>query len=99
MIYVHPQKIQYLEDCENFKDLAKKVVTKSERGDHTVKYLARNGLTPPTKDIRNRFFRKEFPVPKEEISKIEKEMVKVLKEMKEKKDDTKSVKSKSKKAQ
>ena len=44
-----------------------------------VKYMGRDGLTAPTKDIRNRYFRKEFPVPREEVMRIEKEMCDTLK--------------------
>jgi hypothetical protein len=33
--------------------------------------MARDGLTPPTVDIRNRFFKKDFPITKEEIERIE----------------------------
>lgn len=51
----------------------------TEKGTRNVKYLGKDGITAPTKDIRNRFFRKKFPVPREKIREVEKEMVDILK--------------------
>lgn len=53
-------------------------------------------MTAPTKDIRNRFFRKDFPIDPKEIREVEKEMINILKEMRDKPEDSKknqSVKS------
>lgn len=88
MVYVHPNGERFLEDVPNFQFLACKQLIKSGN-EYKVRYLARDGLTPPTKDIRNRFFRKEFPVERSEIREVEQEMVSILKEMKDKNEDSK----------
>ena len=93
MLYVHPKGEKFLEEVEGFDLLAKKLVELQENGKKEVRYLGRDGLTAPTKDIRNRFFRKEFPVSKEEIESVEREMVNILKDMKDK-NEIKSKKSK-----
>ena len=51
--------------------MAKKTIEIQENGNKEVRYIGRDGLTAPTKDIRNRFFRKEFPVSKKEIEHVE----------------------------
>ena len=89
MVYVHPNKEEFLEDCPNFNIIAKKDILLTRNNDEKVKYLARDGLTPPTKDIRNRFFRKEFPVVPKEIREVEKEMINILKDMRDKPEDSK----------
>lgn len=61
-----------------------------------VRYIARDGITPPTKCIRTRFFRKHFDVPYEEIRKVEDEMNEILKEIKEAKKRSKNVEKVSK---
>ena len=71
MIYVHPNGEKFLEDVQGFKILAKKTIEIQENGNKEVRYIGRDGLTAPTKDIRNRFFRKEFPVSKKEIEHVE----------------------------
>lgn len=67
MIYVHPSGQSNLEDLPNFDQIAKKIVESDGDNKSKVKYLAKNGITPPTVDIRNRFFRKEFPITREQI--------------------------------
>lgn len=47
--------------------------------------MAKDGITPPTKGVRTRFFRKDFDVPRTEIREVEDEMVKILNEIKENK--------------
>ena len=89
MVYVHPNKEEFLEECPNFNVLAKKTVLETKNKDQKIKYLARDGLTAPTKDIRNRFFRKDFNVDKKEIREVEKEMINILKEMRDKPEDSK----------
>lgn len=85
MVYVHPGAEQFLEDVPDFAALAAKTVEVSEKGARTVRYLARDGLTPPTVDVRNRFFRRGFPVAPERVGQVEREMVAILKECREKK--------------
>lgn len=65
MILVHPNGQSNLEDLPNFNSIAKKIVESEGENKNKVKYLAKNGLTPPTVDIRNRYFRKEFPITRE----------------------------------
>lgn len=38
-------------------------------------YLAKSGLTPPTKHIRQRYFRKDLPISEREMQEIESEIV------------------------
>ena len=96
MIYVHPQGEKFLEDCPNHQKTAKKIdqASASPTASQTpgsnpsrVVYLARDGLTVPTKSIRTRFFRKDFDVPINKIREIEEEMSQILDEIKKNKRD------------
>lgn len=51
MIFVHPNGERNFEDVKGSSEIAKKIVENSS--EKKVKYLARDGLTPPTVDIRN----------------------------------------------
>lgn len=64
-----------------------------------TKYIARDGLTPASKCIRTRFFRKHFDVPFEEIRDIEDEMADILNKIKQQKKEKGGKRSTSKKSQ
>ena len=63
----------------NYSQIAQKSVDNSSEGIKRARYHAINGVTPPTKDIYNRFYRKDFPIPKNKIQEIESEMIDLLK--------------------
>ena len=88
MIYVHPNKEKFLEEVPKHEKVAKKVMQSSDPSQPPKPvYLARDGLTPPTKCIRSRYFRKDFPVPQKEIRKVEDKMSIILDEIKKNKKD------------
>ncbi len=91
MVYVHPNNEEFCEDIKDFDKFAYKRVEKKQ-----VIYQARDGLTAPTKDVVERFFRKKFPFSKETIRETERDMVNLMKEMGEKNE---SQSQKSKKSQ
>lgn len=95
MMLVHPNNEDFLEDAKNFEEIGKKIVETKDQCRPQVKYLARDGLTPPTKSIRTRFFRKDFNVSPEKIREVEDEMFDILNEIKDNKkgdySDTRSV--------
>ena len=64
---------------KEFKQNGYKIIDLDSKGRRKIKYMSNDGLTDPTQDIRHRFFRKEFPVYKEEVQKVEKEMCDILK--------------------
>ena len=88
MIYVHPNKEKFLEEVPKSEKIAKKVMQSNDPAQPPKPvYLARDGLTPPTKCIRSRYFRKDFPVPPKEVRKVEEKMSLILDEIKKNKKD------------
>ena len=84
MIVVHEKGEKELrEDDRQYK----RKVEDLEDGTTAVIYEARDGLTPPTKCIRSRYFRKKFDVPYKKVREIEEEMTKILDEIKKNKKD------------
>ena len=89
---------------EGNKKIAHKTVELLDNQFKRARYIARDGITPPTKCIWTRFFRKHFDVPYSEIRGVEDEMAEILKGIKEAKkrnvthrNDAKSVNSKASK--
>ena len=58
MLYVHPNREKKLTEVPGFKDKFIKIV-KPVKNKKFVTYLAKSGITAPTKNIRSRFFRRE----------------------------------------
>lgn len=85
MIYIHPNKEKFIEEVPNYQKVAKKVVEQVNEMQTKTKYYARDGLTPPTKCIRTRYFRKSLNIPPGKMSEIEEEMCEILEEIKKNK--------------
>ena len=83
MIYIHPNGEKNIEEVPGHQKIAHRTFEYMDDNYVKIKYIARDGLTPPTKCIRTRFFRKHFDVPFEEIREVEDEMVKILKGIKD----------------
>ena len=62
-----------------FDQFAAKVIEEDIKGNKKLNYLAKSGLTAPTKNIRSRFFRKNFPVSRDEVREVEREIMDILK--------------------
>ena len=86
MLYVHPNKEKFIEDVPEYEKVAKKSNNTDQMGRGS--YEARDGLTPPTKCIRTRFFRKDFPVPPNRVREVEEEMSRILDDIKKNKRDS-----------
>eukprot|EP01017_Pseudomicrothorax_dubius_P037194 TRINITY_DN541_c0_g1_i4.p1 TRINITY_DN541_c0_g1~~TRINITY_DN541_c0_g1_i4.p1 ORF type:complete len:154 (-),score=30.22 TRINITY_DN541_c0_g1_i4:294-755(-) len=56
MVYVHPNGETALDKCKDWRTVAKKAISKTEP--RIMHYLARDGVTPPTKCVRKRYYRK-----------------------------------------
>ena len=54
-----------------------------QNGTKKIKNLGRKGLTPPTEDVRNKYFKKLIPYSYEQVRKVEDEMLFRLNKMKE----------------
>jgi len=85
MLFVHPKNEQYLEDVPNNAKIAHKTPEVISEKFKKGRYIARDGISPPTKCIRTRFFRKQFNVPYREIQEVEDEMAEILQEIKDQK--------------
>lgn len=59
-----------------------KISEKNERGRKKAKYLHKDGLTPPTKGVREKYFRKDIAIPTADVKNIESQMIENLKDIK-----------------
>jgi len=80
MIVVHPNKEDTTEKLMRSRKIAKKIMC-AECTRKNFRWMAYDGLTQPTKRIRNRFFRKKLLVNPEEVKMVEKSLIQIHQEL------------------
>jgi len=91
MIYVHPNNEDHFEKLKKSRKIAKKIISKDPYRNHTAqRYLARDGLTSPTKCIRTRFFRKKIYYDTQDAREVEKSFQSINQELTKSKKDNQS---------
>jgi len=82
MIYVHPNNEDHFEKVKKSRRIARKIISKDPyRNMNTLKFLARDGLTSPTKCIRTRFFRKKIYFDPQDAREVEKSFQSINQEL------------------
>jgi transcription initiation factor TFIID subunit 7 len=79
MIYVHPNQETLLEKVKDWRKIARKYIKKEDAV--TMHYLARDGISAPTKCVRKRFYKKRVQIPEQLVKEVEKDIVKIRSEL------------------